>query len=558
MSKLNSTESQTPKDPFDDNLKQLIKEAKAKNPYAIYKENLKSLYTIQQNKIKDLECQIKILETTYINQHCENCENQDYKIQALEEKLEQINVQYDILKQECEQYKKYEQELQKIKNEYKLILTHLKLSDDVITKMAPNLINQTEYFNNITEKAIINLEQKIKDIIEKSLENHRNIDFPQLEPTYADVLKKQNIPSTSDIGLIIESKDPELTTKEIESRLNETAMRNVNSITNLKTKITKLNKIIINTTTEKEKLELKNIIKSTNLNLKIEALKPRTKNIIIFNAPYLDEEISDKIIIEEYSNLTLTEFDLYHKNLLIPALGTSEYTILKYMKTRDNKHVHIALQLDFSIAKKLLEKKYIQIGFSKCNIQEYIYIPRCTRCQSYNHTKRSCQAELPYCVNCSSNHMSSNCTYNYNDPSTSRCINCRKANKTDHLNRNINHAASWGGCPIYQQLFKETKQRLKAVEPRANYTKYNKTFTTNRNKNLQHVHKTMRREDQNQMNMDNCSDGTEISTGNPDLIQAPLQSYTTEDINTRDIYTTPREPSQEQSIRLNFFSTSIQ
>lgn len=61
MSNSNLNQPQSPKDPFETNLNLLIKESRVKNPYAIYKENLQTLYANQENRIKDLEHYNKII-----------------------------------------------------------------------------------------------------------------------------------------------------------------------------------------------------------------------------------------------------------------------------------------------------------------------------------------------------------------------------------------------------------------------------------------------------------------------------------------------------------------
>lgn len=65
---------------------------------------------------------------------------------------------------------------------------------------------------------------------------------------------------------------------------------------------------------------------------------------------------------------------------------------------------------------------------------------QCYRCQEFGHTKTYCNKRYK-CVKCAENHQSVNCPKEKNQPAT--CANC-----------NENHAASYKGCKIYQEITK--------------------------------------------------------------------------------------------------------
>uniref|UniRef100_A0A1B0CK87 Putative nucleic-acid-binding protein from transposon x-element n=1 Tax=Lutzomyia longipalpis TaxID=7200 RepID=A0A1B0CK87_LUTLO len=84
-------------------------------------------------------------------------------------------------------------------------------------------------------------------------------------------------------------------------------------------------------------------------------------------------------------------------------------------------------------------------------------VPQCTRCQSYNHTKRYCDRN-PRCVKCAGLHFTKDCTRKEKDENV-KCVNCLG-----------NHPANYKGCDVYKQIYKKTfpSLRKKDVRPSVN------------------------------------------------------------------------------------------
>lgn len=75
-------------------------------------------------------------------------------------------------------------------------------------------------------------------------------------------------------------------------------------------------------------------------------------------------------------------------------------------------------------------------------------IPRCARCQSYNHTMKYCD-RAPRCIKCAGSHLSRECTRKEKDENV-KCANCQG-----------NHPANYKGCEVYQQIFKKAFPNLR-------------------------------------------------------------------------------------------------
>lgn len=85
-------------------------------------------------------------------------------------------------------------------------------------------------------------------------------------------------------------------------------------------------------------------------------------------------------------------------------------------------------------------------------------IPKCKRCQGFNHTQKYRQKE-PRCVKCAGKHLTSNCLSRKD--TQARCINCKGA-----------HPASYRGCEVTKEL-----QRIRN-KPHKNQVNHNRKVAT--------------------------------------------------------------------------------
>ena len=115
----------------------------------------------------------------------------------------------------------------------------------------------------------------------------------------------------------------------------------------------------------------------------------------------------------------------------------------------------------------------IAIGWTKCNVRQYIPRPRrCFKCQKFGHGAKTCRAEFSSCTTCGQM-----VTEDHIHPCTrpAMCTICGG-----------NHAASSSSCPLYKQeseiLTLQTKERIRYTEARrivmARNIRSNETFAS--------------------------------------------------------------------------------
>ena len=101
------------------------------------------------------------------------------------------------------------------------------------------------------------------------------------------------------------------------------------------------------------------------------------------------------------------------------------------------------------IAEKLREKKHITIGASRCPIREWIDVPRCFRCWSYEHYARTCKGidRTKACLRCAKEgHNAKDCG------STQHCPLCNQDG----------HTAIQRACPKFREgLAREAGKKSK-------------------------------------------------------------------------------------------------
>lgn len=81
-------------------------------------------------------------------------------------------------------------------------------------------------------------------------------------------------------------------------------------------------------------------------------------------------------------------------------------------------------------------------------------IPRCKRCQGFNHTQGYCK-RVPRCVKYVGKYLTINCTINENI--LPKCVNC-----------NGQHPASYHGCEVAKQLQKRRNEMIKPQQEQKN------------------------------------------------------------------------------------------
>ncbi|GBN93599.1 hypothetical protein AVEN_174390-1 [Araneus ventricosus] len=192
--------------------------------------------------------------------------------------------------------------------------------------------------------------------------------------------------------------------------------------------------------TSKDHLDilLEKLNAKTQLTEKIEIKKPekRFPRCVIYD---LEEDTQEGDVLKALANATQAE--------------EKDFRICFKMKGKGGRS-HFVVTANPALTLALLEKKKINIHWSKHNIREHLDIKRCYKCQDFGHLQANCKRQYPYCAFCGFSHNTRNCR---ND--RPRCVNCLEANGKRKDKVDICHMASDNKCPSFlrEHHFPSTK-----------------------------------------------------------------------------------------------------
>nr|CAH7755079.1 unnamed protein product [Callosobruchus chinensis] len=67
-----------------------------------------------------------------------------------------------------------------------------------------------------------------------------------------------------------------------------------------------------------------------------------------------------------------------------------------------------SLRISPDLRKIILKKRYLYVGWKKCEVSDHINILRCSKCCGYGHTAKNCNLEL-VCGKCAHHHKLADC-----------------------------------------------------------------------------------------------------------------------------------------------------
>lgn len=100
------------------------------------------------------------------------------------------------------------------------------------------------------------------------------------------------------------------------------------------------------------------------------------------------------------------------------------------------------------------ERKRLNIGWSSCNVKEYVNILSCYKCQGFSHKAKDCKKERA-CKKCAGKHDIRECK-----SKVIKCTNCTQANKKLNLNLRTNHIAGSKICKVLERRVNISKKRV--------------------------------------------------------------------------------------------------
>lgn len=215
-----------------------------------------------------------------------------------------------------------------------------------------------------------------------------------------------------------------------------------------------------------------NITKFKVLNDRIEVRcqsaheKDRLKDFLA-EAPVQDLTIQEKsptLVKAIIFNLpaSLTEQQL-QDTLQARGINTNSLNVVQQQASRLLDKEHWIIELIRSEALKLLEQRFLFLGFSKFRVSRYVKIIRCGKCQLFNRHPTTRCTNASYCSYCGGEHDRDDCTAD-----SPKCINCTEENRS-LMSKNkdktpvqlypTSHPADHHTCPIYREVL---EKKLKA------------------------------------------------------------------------------------------------
>lgn len=136
--------------------------------------------------------------------------------------------------------------------------------------------------------------------------------------------------------------------------------------------------------------------------------------------------------------------------------SSSECKLINFCPTKNKRSIFQAtLQVDVLTYKKVIEAGKLFIGLDSCTVYEAFYLPRCFKCNSYNHTAKFCRSDLS-CPLCAGNHEYNSCSVSQDQY---KCVNCCSIKEKQKIDIDVKHAVwNYGNCSAYKQEVNKLKR----------------------------------------------------------------------------------------------------
>lgn len=121
------------------------------------------------------------------------------------------------------------------------------------------------------------------------------------------------------------------------------------------------------------------------------------------------------------------------------------------------KFYNAILETESECFNKMLDAKFVSIGWNKCRVFEDVRVNRCYKCLGFNHKSTVCTQER-VCAKCLGNHKKEEACKTSSE--LNKCINCIRANKKLSLNLNDDHNTFSKECPVYARKMEIEKKKV--------------------------------------------------------------------------------------------------
>lgn len=288
--------------------------------------------------------------------------------------------------------------------------------------------------------------KKIEKTVVTNLENIKEACsvYAVPKPTYAEKVKVKSLSIPQGVVRpprnVVTVFPVEGTSIANSDQTKERVMGSIKPVTE-KLKIRNLRKIrnngVLIETETREDLEL--ILKSKKLEeagLKAGLPNKMLPRLIIYDVP---RDLSEDSLVEA---MHMQNADFMNK-----LQFNKEFKLVFKTGNKKKDVVNWVAEVSPSLRKLLVSKNRVFVGWRSCNIQDFINLTRCYRCQSFGHIAKYCKASSDTCGHCGEDgHNFENCP-NKNKRET--CVHCKRIKKSDE------HSSRAKNCPVYMMALEQ-------------------------------------------------------------------------------------------------------
>lgn len=148
---------------------------------------------------------------------------------------------------------------------------------------------------------------------------------------------------------------------------------------------------------------------------------------------------------DDYSNDIAFLNDLRERNDKVISAVSTLKVIRKFSKESD-RSVRVLIECDLQTYSDVMRQQQLYVGWSICNVYQYINVLRCYSCHEFGHHANECKNKK-ICSYCADTHMDDDDCQRNGDY---KCINCIRFNKTapENCKVDINHPVFSVKCPV--------------------------------------------------------------------------------------------------------------
>lgn len=133
----------------------------------------------------------------------------------------------------------------------------------------------------------------------------------------------------------------------------------------------------------------------------------------------------------------------------------SKINLVHVKKTKRGSNIAI-IEADENTHNKIVTKGKLNIGWRRCAAFEFINVPRCFKCQRFNHIAKYCDKNS-CCGVCSEDHETNKCE----NKTTEACVNCIDAKQKYKEDFDVHHCAWDPECSVFKRTIEIEKKKLR-------------------------------------------------------------------------------------------------